>query len=254
MHLAETSASSSPLNAFRFLHAPNRPSQLIWLAHHSRVDGTSMTSLLGELQLILLGKNPPETGHFCNAIRIQRELFNSRSKEVGAFWDRIRTMHLEATLLSLSKPDNIKDKRKVYQITLDSGINFEQAEEACRNNSLLLSTVVYAALARVLSVYTNADTSSFGIVLSGRNLPMRRVTSTVGPMITVCPFPIRPLRNCTVKKWLQDIHTQNPADNRVPMEPPIRSRREINLSRFQHACVDSAWDKWRKLTNLQSSL
>jgi hypothetical protein len=205
--LAKTANASDPPTAFRFLYSPNRSDRLLWLVHHSRVDGVSVSILLAELQTLLNGSNLADASSFSDAARVQVDIAKTCSDEAGAFWDGIQSAQSETMPLNLPTPNTVTDDSDGHEVISNSEINFKRAEDICRSRSILVSTVVYAAWAKIISAYTSASTSSFGAVFSGRNLPMKGADTVVGPMISVCPF--RQLCNHSVIGWLQDIHAQS---------------------------------------------
>jgi len=95
--------------------------------------------------------------------------------------------------------------------TLELDISRTILENRSREMKIAHSTVIYAAWALVLSVYTSSGQVAFGAVLSGRTLPVPGIEHLVAPVINTCPFPVKLSESTPTLAFLKDIYDQHMA-------------------------------------------
>lgn len=179
-----------PINAFRLITVPRRKCTLLWLVHHSRVDGWSMSVIMNEVKFVLSGKllsNPPQFWTF--ARQSQHHIATVRN-DAKKFWSETMSGHLEGTQLNLPKPEATGTGSSPQEGTVSLGLTLSQIDRTARGLGVSPAAVIYAAWALLLSAYTSKAKVTFGSVFSGRSFPVPSVEEIVGPLINTCPFPV----------------------------------------------------------------
>ncbi|MDQ4024786.1 MAG: condensation domain-containing protein, partial [Actinomycetota bacterium] len=91
--------------------------------------------------------------------------------------------------------------------SLDAGAT-EALAGFARSRRVTMSTLVEAAWAVTLGVYSGSDDVVFGALASGRSAPVDRVERTVGLFINTIPVRIRVPSAAPVGAWLRDLQTE----------------------------------------------
>ncbi|KAF2501672.1 putative non-ribosomal peptide synthetase SirP/GliP2 [Lophium mytilinum] len=180
----------SPVNAFRFIRAPGSKSTLLWLVHHSRVDGWSFGILIRELRSIISGQTLPQPPQFCSFAKNLEFHIKEKHHESIEFWSNAMEGFLEGTPLHLPKPESKVITVELSSTSLDLNLSILDFEEKARSLGVSPAAVIYGAWAMVLATYSAKDRVAFGSVFSGRNFPIAGAENMVGPMINTCPFPV----------------------------------------------------------------
>lgn len=103
-----------------------------------------------------------------------------------------------------------------------------------KSRKVTVSTVVRAAWAIVLARHSHSDDVSFGVVLSGRNAPLKGIEEMTGPTLVTVPVRIRVHDKCVVAELLSTIQDQ--AVHMMPFEHTgIHNIQNISIS-ARHAC------------------
>jgi hypothetical protein len=82
--------------------------------------------------------------------------------------------------------------------------------------SYTLPNFIKAAWAMLLARYSETDDVVFGLTLSGRNAPVRDITTIVGPTITTAPLRVKIPTTASVSEFLDAVQTQ--ATDMIPYE------------------------------------
>ncbi|KAF2201398.1 acetyl-CoA synthetase-like protein, partial [Delitschia confertaspora ATCC 74209] len=206
----ETFDPQNPPSAFRLITASGHKSHLLWLVHHSRIDGVSVAVLLEELQMVLDGKPLPQTVQWNEAATVRQGLQQKPPRGAQSFWLSKLEMQKQTKALDFPKPQPVVGKfEREHEVSVTSGLFTSDIDAQCQSHGISLGSIIYGAWARLLSFYTGVNTTSFGVVFSGRNLPVRLAERIVGPMINVNPFVIESMGNhTTTASWLRDIRSQ----------------------------------------------
>lgn len=202
-----------PLNEFRMIvNQSATDAGLLWLVHHTRVDGWSMGLIIQEVQDVLQRK-PLSLDPFQFA-QIARELPQhlalSRSEGLQ-FWREAMSKVTEATPLILPNLPATTDEAQFGETGVMINLPIGKIEQICRNMGVLSASVIYTAWALLLRSYTAQEHVIFGTVFSGRHLPLQGIESVVGPLINSCPLPICMtdlLRKSDLLRHVQDLVLQ----------------------------------------------
>ncbi|KAK9848547.1 Pyridine nucleotide-disulfide oxidoreductase [Penicillium brevicompactum] len=180
-----------PLNTFRMIvNQSATKATLLWLVHHTRVDGWSMGLVIQEVQDILQ-REPLSPGPF-QFPQIARELPQHLALSISEgkqFWREAMSKVTEATPLILPNPPT-RTETQFGETAVMINLGIGQFEQMCRNTGVSSASVIYTAWALLLKSYTAQDHVIFGTVFSGRHLPLQGIESVVGPLINSCPLPV----------------------------------------------------------------
>lgn len=102
------------------------------------------------------------------------------------------------------------------------------------SGKVTVSTVIRAAWAIVLARHSNSNDVSFGVVLSGRNVPLEGIEEIAGPTLVTVPVRIRVGDTCVLAELLSTIQEQ--AVHMIPFEHTgIHNIQKISTS-TRNAC------------------
>ena len=165
-------------------------STIIWRVHHALIDGYSASLVHQKVQQAAEGHFiQPGTSFF----QVAKDLQALQQKSASAsrsFWQREQLDHPVAAG-ELGFPPFVPPSPAIsYSITecLTLEVSVDSLSLYAREQGVTLAALYYSAWALVLSRYTDSDSVVFGIVYSGRNLPLQGVEDTIGPLINTLPF------------------------------------------------------------------
>jgi gliotoxin/aspirochlorine biosynthesis peptide synthetase len=163
-------------------------STIIWRTHHALVDGFSATLLYVKLRDVLKGL-PIKAGtpftEVATGLNTLQQASRTSSKK---FWEKscLQNSGASSKLLLPQPKSESSLTNETKTLTLKAPMDLLSAH--ARQLGVSLATLYHAAWALILSIYTDSNTVTFGVVLSGRNLPLPGVEDTVGPLINTLPL------------------------------------------------------------------
>ncbi|KAF2795570.1 nonribosomal peptide synthase GliP-like protein [Melanomma pulvis-pyrius CBS 109.77] len=167
-------------------------SVLMWRVHHAFIDGVSCTLIKEKVHRVLSGK-PIKPGPSFIGFTTQLESLQKKMQETTvAFWKRQHERFPSpATRPLLPTPQSIHQKSDRPALGLVA-VDFDckKLTVYCRRAGVTLASLYYAAWGLVLSRYADSNQVSFGVVLSGRSLPIQGAECVIGPMINTLPLHI----------------------------------------------------------------
>ncbi|KAF1950193.1 BcNRPS1, nonribosomal peptide synthetase [Byssothecium circinans] len=167
-------------------------SVLIWSVHHAFIDGVSCTLIKEKVRRVLSGK-PISPGPSFIGFATQLEALQKNTQEITvAFWSRQRERFPSpATCLLLPKPQSVRQKLdRLVLGTVAVDFDCKKLPAYCKQTGVTLASLYYAAWGLVLARYADSNQVSFGIILSGRSLPIQGADSVIGPTINTLPLDI----------------------------------------------------------------
>ncbi|ORY13912.1 hypothetical protein BCR34DRAFT_534905 [Clohesyomyces aquaticus] len=179
-----------PANFFRLVVAPDKRMELLWLVHHSLVDGWSIGVLMEEVELVLQGANLPLPSPFSTFIRHRQALVDESRSQSMPFWREVLDTcppGIHARHPTTSGALGSQWRREVRQ---PLPFSLDRLLEATKKLRLTSAAIFCASWAILLSVYQGNAHVVFGLVMSGRSLPMPSIERVVGPVVNTCPFSI----------------------------------------------------------------
>ncbi|KAK8044763.1 nonribosomal peptide synthase GliP-like protein [Apiospora rasikravindrae] len=165
-------------------------SKVIWNIHHALMDGYSAVLVLNKHRAILSGGAPspsPSFVFFLEKVAAFRQTQNATS---NSFWDT-QGNSLRAAKGELLLPSPRTPVTPVYareDVIMD--ISAPELAQKARTAGVTLATIFYTAWALTLSRYVDSNHVFFGVVLSGRTIPIACVGEVIGPLINLVPFDI----------------------------------------------------------------
>ena len=181
-------------------------STIIWTIHHALIDGYSASLILQKVRRAAAGL-PIQPGPSFGPMAEELLRLRDSSRTMGQkFWrERITQFPSAAGDLLLPPPlaQSSEGLTSAVTFTLDFGLDIlSQHARKCR---ITVASIFYAAWALALSLYADSDTVVYGAVLSGRNLPLVGIESTVGPLFNTLPLHVAINRSQNTTDYLRHI-------------------------------------------------
>lgn len=151
--------------------------------NHALIDGQSMKILITDIRLayddlLPISPTPPLYGDFISYLE---QLPSEKSLE---YWTSV-VQGLEPCIVpSLNTLLDGQNMCNAIDEMLDSHIT-QLIFQFCRNYDTTIATVMSAVWALVLRAYVGMDTVCFGLLTSGRAIPVPQAESIIGPLITM---------------------------------------------------------------------
>ncbi|RGR10880.1 non-ribosomal peptide synthetase, partial [Bacteroides ovatus] len=136
--------------------------------------------------------------------------------------------NLSVLLKEEHKHLNLSDYRHITEpdsssLTI-SDLLYNRIKELSQNNAVTVSSILNYCWHKIISTYSGMSTTTIGVVLSGRNIPVNGIEKSVGLYINTLPVIFDHTINKTVIESIQ--HLQNDINE-------INTRTCINLSSLQ---------------------
>ncbi|KAL2842714.1 hypothetical protein BJY01DRAFT_248979 [Aspergillus pseudoustus] len=166
---------------------------LLWHVHHAFVDGFSMTVLLDKVAQYMAGV-PVQSGPSFTAVLLDRNmLMEQREDEARDYWQLQRASLNEATSeLKLCCRENVEEDDTFWNglATFEVNVPHTKLVQCAHQQRVTVAAIYYAAWALVLSAVCDSDHVVFGVVLSGRSLPVAGILDVVGSLVNTLPIAV----------------------------------------------------------------
>lgn len=181
-----------------------RVSTVIWSIHHALIDGYSASLILEKVRRVANGLSV-QPGPSFTALARRLQHLQVKCREAGvSFWQEQYARYEHAIGdLQLAAPTSAEEGIESFSFTMPP-----EVPTSARLLGVTTATVSYVAWAMALSLFTDSDTVVFGAVLSGRNLPLVDVATTIGPLVNTLPLHIDFAPGQTVEELLQSTFKQ----------------------------------------------
>ena len=181
-------------------------STIVWSVHHALIDGYSAIMVLQKVRQAASGLPVQPGPSFLDLASALEALRISRKAEGDAFWER-RKESLAASRdeLLLSRPELEGKNPQKEEVRVNLGRHWSVFKMTARSCGVTPATILHAAWAITLALYTDADNVFFGAVMSGRNLPLPGALDAVGPLLNTLPLQIDLLWESSVRDFLGDV-------------------------------------------------
>ncbi|KAI8278880.1 Nonribosomal peptide synthetase [Colletotrichum sp. SAR11_240] len=175
---------------------------VVWTVHHCLVDGYAVASILARVENIAVEANVEyTTDPFTIVARRLVEKQRKQDSQAKEFW--LAYLHDAPFIESLGLPRPNGNRTDVAEeIRFSSAIAFSDLRKLASESHVTVATCIYTAWAMVISKYTNQDTVTIGVVVSGRDSPLISQTA-IGPLINTLPLVVRLKPEFTVKQALR---------------------------------------------------
>jgi amino acid adenylation domain-containing protein len=181
-------------------------STLIWRVHHAFVDGTSFELLRGKTQRVLSGQRIHPGPSFSQFSVHLRELQQRRNEVAVDFWKRQKEKYpYSATQLAFGMPSNDPTPSTYAVGEVHFDIDVTTLADLCKRAGITIASLYHAAWGLALAKYTGTSHVYFGVVLSGRSLPIEGVESVIGPTINTLPLYVALDSGLAIENYLREV-------------------------------------------------
>jgi len=172
----------------------------IFSSHHAIIDGWSFPVLLnyvhnaylnilnGTIEVPAIDYGYENTQKYLQEHKnLYNDWWNNYLSQVDNFEDLNGLLHV-----SNDRPTNIDNYRNIItpneELLIISNDPYQNLKKVCRNYNVTLNAILQYVWSKALSVYSNANNTMTGMVVSGRNLPIDDIESSVGMFINTLPL------------------------------------------------------------------
>lgn len=180
--------------AFKVIHLRTNDmaakSTVVWNIHHALMDGYSAILVLNKHRHLLSGGTISPTQSFVSFLDAVATFRLTDEVTPRKFWElqeqQMRTAKTELLLPHLAYQANPVYARE--DISLH--VSYRDLLQRAKNNGVTVASMFYSAWALTLSTYVDSNHVYFGIVLSGRSIPISGSENVIGPLINTVPFQV----------------------------------------------------------------
>ncbi len=181
-------------------------STIIWSVHHALIDGYSATMVLQKVRQAASGLPVQPGPSFLDLASALEGLRVSRKAEGDAFWERQKeSLAASRDELLLPRPGLAGKKIQKEEVRVNLGHHWSVLKMTARSCGVTPATILHAAWAITLALYTDADSVVFGAVMSGRNLLLPGALDAVGPLLNTLPLQVDIVWESSVRIFLRDV-------------------------------------------------
>lgn len=179
-------------------------STIIWIVHHSLIDGYSASLVFDKVRKVANGLNVLPGPPFWRLAKDLESFQQLHRDEGNAYWQKKLEQYNGAkTELLLPFVDEGSDQAGSAEVVSDLSSIVEELQSITRAINVTPAAFFNAAWALVLATYADSDLVVFGAVLSGRNLPLPNVAGVVGPLVNTLPLFVNIERTVSVKEFVR---------------------------------------------------
>jgi len=192
------------------LHDENNvPTNLIWSAHHAIYDGWSIRLILRRLSEIYTGDDNPGSTvvePFGTYIKHISKIAQSSARD---FWQGqlVGTQCHQLQVSGVLEKEPCASAYHEYELSAPVHLT----DHISSSGSITRSTVVYAAMALMVSRRTASSDAVLSLTLTGRNEPVAGIEDVIAPMITMVPLRVRIDQAATLVGLLQEVQERRQA-------------------------------------------
>ncbi|MGQ3478679.1 amino acid adenylation domain-containing protein [Paenibacillus sp. TY11] len=204
------------LPAYRITLIQTAPTEwtMIWSYHHILLDGWSLPLLLNrvhELYACSLQNRIPQRSLSRSFETYIRWLNDKDRTEAESFWKDYLADVTEPTLLPIEKGSILPDvhqpieKQQTETLYIDSSLT-KRIAAFVQQTQVSLNTLIQFAWGKVLQVYHDADTTVFGMVVSGRGSDLLKADRITGMLINTLPLVMHWNVEQTITEYVEKLH------------------------------------------------
>ncbi|RMJ16804.1 hypothetical protein CDV36_003523 [Fusarium kuroshium] len=173
-------------------------SYLVLSQHHAVFDGWSMNLLKDELQKLYHNSDAQVLPAQSYALFARHSLDLYNSTDAHRFW-KSQLADISVGSLPQVRPNETFAANRKHTLTVDF-IN---------KSPHTLSTLAEAAWGVLLGRYFDSEDVCFGVVRSGRTVPLSGIDTLIGPTLATIPRRLRPVRDQGVQSYLQQVQGES---------------------------------------------
>jgi gliotoxin/aspirochlorine biosynthesis peptide synthetase len=195
-------------------------STIIWRVHHALIDGYSATLVYRKLHRVAAGHPASPGTPFAEVAQELQDLQHASRPASQNFWKH-RQEESQGAVGDIFLPT---PSTKAFSHNVTRSVTVSLPSDAimarARQSRVSLASMHHAAWALVLSMYSDSDSVVFGVVLSGRDLPLAGVEDTVGPLINTLPLHVKLNASWTTTEYLRHVFSRMVELNSVQCSRP----------------------------------
>ncbi|RDW69663.1 hypothetical protein BP6252_08683 [Coleophoma cylindrospora] len=189
-----------PLVRYGLITQPSGETFFVWTSHHSLYDGWTLRALGKRLIDLYNGGGPQSFLPFSRFIRYLE--FGRPDEHTAAnYWRKELQGDVMTDWPSLPRPDY----QPLPQDNLSRTVTLPDSDYS---DTVVISNVIRAAWALVMSQYAGHNEVVFAATVSGRNAPVWQITDIPAPTITTVPLRISVDLKQTVAEFLDTVQQQ----------------------------------------------
>jgi amino acid adenylation domain-containing protein len=188
------------LSCYTIIGEDSETPGFIWTAHHAVYDGWSLPLLLAKVKSQYYGFAKIDRNPRCSYPQFIKYMRAVDRDQCSVFWkdklDGSTTTRFPVSPVMLYKTSprsQISDT-----VTLPDTSEIEAT----------VPSIIRAAWALTISVYTFSDDVIFGEILTGRDAPLSGISDMIGPTLATVPMRLRLNRDLPIVEYLHDVQTQ----------------------------------------------
>ncbi|RKP39725.1 hypothetical protein BJ085DRAFT_36903 [Dimargaris cristalligena] len=175
--------------------------------HHALLDAWSQNIVLTQLVDLYHGTKPTPSTQFSSYIS---HLQSTNPSQLQKFWQTTleNAQSTPPIHFPVHLPEPLDCNYGIYRTTLS--LNLSSLHAFCRQQSITLNSLLRSVWALTLSRYLGLSSEvSFGVLTSGRNVPVPGVQEMVGMCINTIPFRASLDQSTSVTNFVQRLHRQS---------------------------------------------
>ena len=184
---------------FKIIHTPSKL-VLALNIFHALYDGNSLPLILKDVEDAYYSKFSPRPTQFSDVIP---HILSCDLNEAEAFWKKLLHSKRLATF-----PGQVQQEKRSFTLQQPLSISGHMIDDGSKVYGCTAQSLVQAAWASVLAPYIGNEVI-FGVVVSGRTLPVDEVEGIIGPIFNTIPFHLHLSESTTWKSLVQQAHTLN---------------------------------------------
>ena len=166
-------------------------STVIWRVHHALIDGYSARLVHRKVHEAAAGKTVHPGTAFTLVARELELLQREERIKSQAFWKAQESNCPLATGdLALPKPilDDVAVSGRMARVTFQ--FPADKLSSYARQVGVSVASLFVSAWALTMALYSDSDAVLFGVIFSGRSLPLVGADDTIGPLINTLPLRV----------------------------------------------------------------
>ncbi|KAK4890676.1 hypothetical protein LTR49_028718, partial [Elasticomyces elasticus] len=185
--IEEEDAVRSPAHSQRYF---------VWTAHHSICDGWSVSQMLVRLARLYGGRSVEPS---VPVTRFIQYLVQQDKHEVESFWRQELEGASKARFPAISHVSYVPQPTRRIQ---------RHMARSRRPGVVTAATVLRAAWATLVAIYTAADEAVINVALSGRNAAVTGIADLIAPTVTSLPLRVAVPQDQPVRHFLESLQRQ----------------------------------------------
>ncbi|KAI9729802.1 MAG: hypothetical protein M1818_008379 [Claussenomyces sp. TS43310] len=175
----------------------------VWTAHHAVYDSFSLSMLLDKLDQELQGVTVQRSSRVSFGAFVENVMGNTQNEQAVDFWQSQFHGIKAADFPEVSK----LQQNSQTVVELEHVFSIKSAKQS--HSKITISSLLRAAWAMTLSVYSGSTDVNFGTTLSGRNYAFPDLDSLIGATIATVPIRIRLDLNKSIRDFLESVQDQS---------------------------------------------